>query len=250
MSAALRRCWPALVLVASLGTGLAVPYLFRPPLIIGQDAVSGPASRDAAVTLEQSPVPFIHIRPARQEAKTLLIFYPGGLVRPQAYEWLGRALAAEGIETAIPVFPLDLAVMGADRAGPIAEKLGAGKRVILAGHSLGGAMAAQYAGQHPDKVAGLILLAAYPPDNTDLSQAPFAVLSVTAEHDGVLSRANWQAAQARLPEHTAVSLDGVVHAFFGRYGPQRGDGQPTVSRAQAEAQLLEAVRHWLAEPRP
>ncbi|GHF99041.1 carboxymethylenebutenolidase-like protein [Deinococcus piscis] len=237
----------ALLLAAGVLLGSLWPVLRPAAPVPGQDAVTSPQSLAAQVTLEQVPVPFLHIRPAAMEAHTLLVLYPGGLVSPQAYEWLGRALAADGIETAIPVFPLNLAVTGAERAGPLIEALGSGKRVILAGHSLGGAMAAQYAARHPETVGGLLLLAAYPPGGSDLSALDLPVLDVLAEHDGVLNRQKWQDAQARLPAHTPVQLGGAVHAFFGRYGPQRGDGTPTVSRAQAEAELLDAVRSWLAE---
>jgi hypothetical protein len=37
-----------------------------------------------------------------------------------------------------------------------------------------------------------------------------------------------------------------VHAFFGRYGPQAGDGVPTVPRTQAETQILAAFDAFLA----
>ncbi|WP_261663345.1 alpha/beta hydrolase [Deinococcus sp. Marseille-Q6407] len=245
----LRRFFPlALALLAGFGLGTLRPLLSPAPLVLGQDAVSSPQSHAARVTLERQPVPFVHIQPpvsAAGQVRTLLVLYPGGLVRPQAYEWLGRALASEGVETVIPVFPLDLAVTGAGRAGPLIEALGGGKQVVLAGHSLGGVVAAQYAGQHPEQVDGLVLLAAYPPNGTDLRQAGFPVLNVLAGNDGVLDRKHWREAQARLPPHQLLELPGAVHAFFGRYGPQSGDGVPSVSRAEAEAQFLAGLREWL-----
>ena len=74
----------------------------------------------------------------------LVIIYPGGLVRPQAYEWLARALAVRGYTTVIPVFSFDLALTDTGRANSLIERHGAGKRTVRAGHSLGGAMAARY----------------------------------------------------------------------------------------------------------
>lgn len=41
-------------------------------------------------------------------------------------------------------------------------------------------------------------------------------------------------------------MPGSVHAFFGRYGPQSGDGVPTVSRAEAEAFIVRTVEGFLA----
>nr|WP_269779014.1 alpha/beta hydrolase [Propioniciclava soli] len=73
------------------------------------------------------------------------VLYPGALVRPQAYEWIGHALASGGVTTLIPEFGADLAFTGIDRAETVAASLAPGLRVVVGGHSLGGAMAAQYA---------------------------------------------------------------------------------------------------------
>ena len=237
-------------LLVALGLGyllaLAQGVLIRPPLVIGQDAVP-PAGPSAGVgaTLDNVGGAFLNIRPAG-EATTLLVFYPGGLVRPQAYEWLGRALAADGVQTVIPVFPVDLAVTGINRADALIRRFGAGKRVVLAGHSLGGAMAAQYAVGHPDQLGGLILMGAYPADNVSLSGRSLPVLSLLAERDRVADPAQVRGGLERLPARTQLTvIPGAVHSFFGRYGPQRGDGLPTVTRAAAELAILQAVRAFL-----
>ncbi|KEF34784.1 alpha/beta hydrolase [Deinococcus sp. RL] len=234
----------ALLLGAALALGVQAVRL--PPLVLGQDAISSPQSRAARVSLRRDAGPVIDIRPPQGETHTLLIDYPGGRVRPQAYEWLGRALAASGVQTLIPVFPLDLAVLDPDRADTLIDRFGAGKRVVLAGHSLGGAMAAGYAARFPQRLDALILHAAYPPPNTDLRDLSLPVLSLLAERDGVASPADVREGRQRLPSGTQlVTLPGAVHSFFGRSGPQRGDGQPAVSRAEAEAQILEAMQTFL-----
>lgn len=249
-----RRLGTALAL--SLGlllggvAGQLSPALLRPPLVLGQDAVppgpSGGAAGAVSVSLVRGPQPFINILPRDGPANTLLVFYAGGLVRPQAYEWLGRALAARGVQTVIPVFPLDLAVTGVNRADGLIARFGAGKRVVLAGHSLGGAMAAGYAAGHARQLSGLILMAAYPAQNVDLRAAPFPVLSLLAGRDGVASADDVRDGLTRLPDDTALTvLPGAVHAFFGRYGPQRGDGLPTITRAEAEGQIVGAVAAFL-----
>lgn len=226
----------------------------RPPLVVGQDAVP-PSGQDAArVALENVGGPVIDIRPAQGEAETLLVFYPGGLVRPQAYEWLGRALAARGVQTVIPAFPLDLAVTGIGRADGLIAQYGQGKRVVIAGHSLGGAMAAQYAAMaaqyaanNADALAGLILMAAYPAGNVSLKDRTLPVLSLLAEQDGVAAPDDVRGGLDRLPEGTTLTvIPGAVHSFFGRYGPQKGDGLPTVTHAQAEEEILNAVQAFLA----
>ena len=235
-----------LLVLFAFAAGRLYPVLRRPPLIPRQDAVV------TGVNLAQVPVAynpnlggFIDIGP--RDFKKLFIFYPGGLVRPQAYTWLGVALAPLGVRTLIPVFPVDLAVTApnrADRLLPLAE----GKPIILGGHSLGGAMAARYALQHSDAVTGLVLLGAYSANGDDLSGLPLKVLVLAAEHDGLASLAEVRAGLARLPETAELDvIAGSVHSFFGRYGPQAGDGMPSVTRAAAEQQITEALRAFFRE---
>ena len=128
-----------LALIA-LGFGAGVFYMLLPhtPIVLHQDAVVQDSDQPR-IELKQDAGQYIDIQPA--DAKTLLIFYPGGLVRPQAYEWLGVALAPLGIRTIIPVFTADLAVTAPNRAAKLLEMTGSYDRVIIGGHSLGGAMA-------------------------------------------------------------------------------------------------------------
>lgn len=250
------RRWIAILvaLVVGFGVATALPYVRRPPLVIGQDAVTDAASLAVPVTLEDAGGAVIVARPPSgvTESDLLVVLYPGGLVRPQAYEWLARVLAAQGHLTVIPEMPLDLAVLAADRATGLAQRYGVGKRMVLAGHSLGGAMAAQYVADQVragegDAIAGLVLLAAYPPDGVDLTSAAFQAVSLQAENDGVADEAAVTGGLTALPAGTElVVVPGSVHAFFGRYGPQSGDGIPTTSRAEAERVITGAVLDFLA----
>ena len=145
------------------------------------------------------------------------------------------------MRTLIPVFPVDLAVTApnrADRLLPLAE----GKPVVLGGHSLGGAMAARYVLRHPKAVTGLVLLGAYSADGDDLSGLPLDVLVLAAENDGLASLEEVRAGMGQLPSAQLTVIKGSVHSFFGRYGPQAGDGLPSVTRAAAERQITEALR--------
>lgn len=249
----IRRVVRGLALLAAVavafGIGGAWPVLVRPPLVLGQDAVTDAASASVVPVVESvGGTDTIVVRPpaGTPEDDVLVVFYPGGLVRPQAYEWLARALAVRGVTTVIPVFSFDLAVTDPGRATALVERYGAGRKVVLAGHSLGGAMAAQYladehaAGREP--AAGLVLMAAYPPAGRDLSGTALRAVSLRAEHDGVADAAAVTAGLDLLPAGSReVVVIGAVHGFFGRYGPQAGDGVPTVTRTDAEAQVLAAV---------
>ncbi len=229
-----------LALVA-LGFGAGVFYMLLPrtPVVLNQDAVvDGVTANNLTVELKNDAGEYIDIQPAT-EARTLLIFYPGGLVRPQAYEWLGVALAPLGVRTVIPVFSADLAVTSPNRATQLLEKLGSYERVVIGGHSLGGAMAARYALNHADKLNGLVLMGAFSAESDNLSTLELPVLVLAAEHDGLATLDEVKAGLPRLPKSTTLDIiEGSVHSFFGRYGPQRGDGIPTVSRTTAEAEIV------------
>ena len=234
-----------LVGLLGYGVGLAQPHVLRPPLVPGQDAAGDPAGARAVVSLDDVGGRVLSVRP-EADADILFVLYPGGLVRPQAYEWLGRALAGRGVHTVIPEFPVDLAVLDAGRAQRLVDHYAAGRPVVVGGHSLGGAMAAAWASDHPDALAGLVLLAAYPPDGDDLTAAGVPALVLQAEHDLVADADAVRGGLDRLPAGSdLVVVEGAVHSFFGRYGPQAGDGIPTVSRAEAEASIVAALTDFL-----
>lgn len=139
-----------------------------------------------------------------------------------------------------------LAVTDANRAGALIAHYGEGRPVVLGGHSLGGAMAAGYAAGHPGVASGLVLLASYPAQDTTLAGASFPALSLLAERDGVADPDAVRGGLARLPPGSRlVVVPGAVHSFFGRYGPQAGDGTPTVHRADAEATIVDQVGSYL-----
>ena len=96
---------------------------------------------------------------------TALIFYPGAKVEAAAYAPLLYKIAAGGTDCYLVEMPLHFAFFGVNAADPIIET----KRYahwVLAGHSLGGVAASNYAHTHTDTVAGLVLLASYPADET------------------------------------------------------------------------------------
>ena len=157
-----------------------------------------------------------------------LIFYPGGKVEHTAYAPLLHACAENGILCALVRMPGNLAVLDANAADGLRKEYPEISTWYIAGHSLGGAMAAGYAAAHEKDFDGLILLAAYSTKN--LAQTSLRVLSVYGSEDGVMDRGSYERNRANLPaDTTEVVLDGGCHAQFGSYGPQDGDGVPTIS---------------------
>lgn len=234
-------------MAGAIGFGVAtfVPGPLRPS---ADAAVPGVPSVHVRIASYDDVGGGVEIAPVDGGADVLLLLYPGGLVRPHAYAWIGVALAPVGIRTLIPTMPLDLAVLGRDRASRLIEGKRQGeRRVVVAGHSLGGAMAASWLARNPGAVDGLILMGAYPAGGDDLSGLSLPTLVLAAEYDGLATLAEVEDGLARLPAGTGVEvIAGAVHAFFGRYGPQRGDGLPTVPRAVAEREIAGAVEAFLA----
>lgn len=175
-----------------------------------------------------------------QEPTAGLIFYPGGKVEHTAYAPLLRACAEQGLLCALVRMPGNLAVLDANAADGLQEKYPEITTWYIAGHSLGGAMAANYAAAHSDEYSGLILLAAY--STKDLTQTPLRALSVYGSEDGVMNRESYKKNWANLPIDTSeIILDGGCHAQFGSYGPQGGDGTPTISGEEQIRQTVEAI---------
>ena len=180
-----------------------------------------------------------------QEPSAGLIFYPGGKVEHAAYAPLLRACAEQGLLCALVRMPGNLAVLGANAADGLQEKHPKITTWYIAGHSLGGAMAANYVVSHSDDYSGLILLAAY--STKDLTQTPLRVLSVYGSEDRVLNRDAYKKNWANLPAGTTeVILEGGCHAQFGSYGSQDGDGTPTISGEEQIRQTTEAIADFVA----
>lgn len=238
----LLRALTAIALVVAVAVAAFLVWALTP---LGPDAAALTAlESDDGVAVTHADGAWVFLPASGQDVpETGLIFYPGGRVDARSYAPFARALAAEGHAVVIAEMPLSLAVFDADAAeDALAMSQVAGvSRWAIGGHSLGGAMAAQYlADGVPDQVHGLLLLAAYPPGSTDLSGSELAVTDVTASLDTVLDRAAWEIGQTHLPEDTRrVTVEGGNHAGFGSYGEQPGDSPATLASAQ---QLLQAVQ--------
>ncbi|MBP3371735.1 MAG: alpha/beta hydrolase [Clostridia bacterium] len=165
--------------------------------------------------------------------KAGLIFYPGGKVEYTAYAPLMQACAKEGILCILVKMPCNLAVLDMNAAEGLAETYPQVETWYIGGHSLGGSMAASYAQKHGEEVEGVILLGSY--STADLTNG-FRVLSIYGSEDGVMNAEKYGEYLLNLPkDFTEVIIDGGCHAGFALYGPQEGDGTPSIS---SEEQIL------------
>jgi pimeloyl-ACP methyl ester carboxylesterase len=179
-----------------------------------------------------------------QPAERGFIFYPGGLVDAQAYAPLAKQLADRGVLTVIVPMPLDLAILNPNEANGVLDQFPQVRQWAIGGHSLGGAMAAQFLAANPqlaDRVSGLVLWGAR--SQADLSELPVKVVSIFGTRDGIAPKDITNAMRlAGLPAGAKlVPVEGGNHSMFGDYGLQRGDNLLTIPLDQARNQIVDAT---------
>jgi len=199
---------------------------------------------DAVVTVETDP--WLEFSPADQTPTTGLILYPGGRVDYRSYAPPARAISEQGYLVVIPRMPLSLAVFAPGKAAEVLAAYPEIEQWVVGGHSLGGAMAANFTYSNPEPVDGLTLWAAYPAGSNDLTNhADLSLTSIYGTEDMGLE--GIEASRPLLPPQTQwVVVEGGNHAQFGWYGPQSGDGVATISREQQQTQVVEATVAFLA----
>ena len=159
------------------------------------------------------------------------IFYPGGKVDYESYIPLMNELASRGIFCVLLEMPFNLAVFDINAADGIQEKYPQIESWYIGGYSLGGAMSATYISDYKDKYEGLILLGAYSTEN--LSDSNFEVLSIYGSEDKVMNYEKYNSNKANLPEDfTEKIIEGGCHSYFGMYGNQKGDGNPSITNEE------------------
>ncbi len=189
-----------------------------------------------------------------------LLFYPGALVDPHAYlDWQKQLLSRQpDLVIVTAKVPANLAIFSPEKGLRLMRKFPEVGQWVAAGHSLGGAMASRLVANHSEQFPALVLLAAYPPKNDNLSGWNGAVLSLSGSLDGVASPEEIKDYADRLPEAYLMQtlndfpaslsrgalyyqIQGGNHAQFGSYGPQRGDNQATLTRQQQHALVVEVL---------
>lgn len=187
---------------------------------------------DSAATIE--------LRPADHLSGAGLVFYPATRVDPQAYLGLLRPLARQGHLVVVVKAPYGIAPLGGTAARRVIDAHPEVSRWTVGGHAAGGTAAARYAASGDRRVSGLLLWAACPDDDLS-SRAGLAVWSVSGSLDGLTTPAEVARTRPLLPASTTyVVVRGAVHSYFGDYGPQPGDGEPAIGRADAQGRIVAA----------
>jgi hypothetical protein len=191
------------------------------------------------------------LRPDDGDDDEAVVFLPGAGVPPEAYLPTWAPVVTEtGVTVHIPDVPLRFAILARGAADDVRARFPATPTWWLGGHSLGGATASFVAaGAEPGQWRGVVFWASYPADGASLADRDdLTVVSVAGAEDGLSTPADVEDRRGLLPPGAQVTVvDGVVHAQFGAYGPQRGDGTPTVDDATAVAAIAEATAAGLTD---
>jgi pimeloyl-ACP methyl ester carboxylesterase len=201
----------------------------------------------ASLPADNANEPWLTFVPDGGPAETGFIFYPGARVDYRAYSPAAQDLADQGYLVVIVHMPLNLAVMNPDAATDVISAYPDIKHWAIGGHSLGGAMAANFVYTHPGVVDGLVLWASYPAASNDLTNSDVQVVSISGTLDGLSTPEKIAASIPLLPAETVwVPIEGGDHAQFGWYGAQSGDNPATISREAQQVQIVQATVELLA----
>lgn len=179
-----------------------------------------------------------------QDVSSALIFYPGGKVEAESYEPILTKITESGINCVLVKMPFRLAVLKANAAKEVMEDFPEVEYWYIGGHSLGGAMAASFAGKNTDKIEALILLAAYP---TDALSEELPILSLYGSNDQVLNREHYQEGMEENPQAEECVIEGGNHGGFGNYGQQAKDGTAKISSEEQWNRTKKEVMEFIYE---
>lgn len=171
--------------------------------------------------------------------KSGIIFYPGGKVDCRAYAPLLRDLSDLGITSVLVKMPFNLAIFNVNGASKKQELFPEVESWYICGHSLGGAMASSYLEEHAEDYKGLILLGSY--STVDLSNENLKTLSILASNDKILNKEKYEKNKKNLPSLIEKTIDGGIHSYFGDYGLQKGDGEPSITPEVQRKQMVNAI---------
>ena len=197
-----------------------------------EDAALEVLAQDRGITVQDN----LTILSPTYPTDTAIIFYPGAKVEAEAYLPLLDQIRQTGVACILVHMPFHMAIFDANAAEAVIDQFPEYQHWYIAGHSMGGAMASQFASDHPDLVDGLILMGAYiygdyPAEDT---LTIYGSLNQSVE-DNIDYTEN------------IVEIEGGNHAQFGNYGPQKGDLPAAISAEEQQKQTVKAIEAFLAD---
>ncbi|MFW2403398.1 MAG: alpha/beta hydrolase [Gammaproteobacteria bacterium] len=228
------------VLVPLLGYGW-LSYSAKQKLAAPADDALAILVTDDAVSIAIDD--WVVMRPAAGAPKAGMILYPGAYCDVRGYSHVMKAVAAKGYLVVGVLMPFNMSIMAPDSADDVRAAFPEVDRWVIAGHSLGGAMAGRYAFNHQDELAGLILWDSYPPDPNSLGDSSLPVASILrARPDGSISNI-FEDKRHLVPVNSArVAVPGGNHMNFGSFksGTFVEEWDPSITK-QAQHEIVTAA---------
>jgi pimeloyl-ACP methyl ester carboxylesterase len=177
-----------------------------------------------------------------------IVFICGAGVAAEAYAPLLRPLAEEGYPIKIVRLPWRFAPFESNkieairRAVAFAKDKDGPRHWVIAGHSLGGALACRVIQEDESEFSAMVLIGTTHPKADNLSQLKIPVTKVFGDNDGVAPMKDILANRELLPPTTAwYNIEGGNHSQFGHYGWQLLDGRPGLPRNEQQEQTRAAI---------
>jgi len=178
----------------------------------------------------------------RDTFSNTLVFFPGALVQPKAYIPLCRKLADSNMRLYIIKMPWRQARYGYNKPKELGILNDSTQTYILAGHSQGAKMAAQFVFENPNIFDKLILIGTTHPRDYSLNEHKIPILKIYGSNDGIADTSKIRNNKPLLPSHTLYfEIEGANHAQFGYYGYQLGDNKAGISRKQQHNETSDAI---------
>ena len=193
------------------------------------------------------------------QSNKILIFYPGAGVQPKSYTTMLYGLKNEFRHILITKFPANLAVLEPTKGNKITDQFKKDFNVensyiqqfdiVLAGHSLGGAMLSEYYknSDYKNQITGVIFMGAYPADYS-IDQKKVRALFVYGSQDGLIKTEKLNDSKRLWPTSTFTEKPGMNHAQWGEYGKQNGDKDSLIDYVTIQEQVSQIISNWINLP--
>ena len=193
------------------------------------------------------------LAPAGAAPTTGIVFYPGAYCDVRGYTPVLKEIAAQGYLVIAPKMPFDFAIFDPDAADEVRAAHPEIAQWIIAGHSMGGAMAGVYADNNRDNLAGVIVFDSYPPASNSLAAADLPILLFErARADGSRSQKFIDNASLYPASAELHLIPGAQHMYYGSFdsGSYQEEWGPGIERDAMQKIVVDEMTAWLGENFP